>query len=169
MVEAILRRMPDDVNHSCPQFSRTPVNFQRVPTVDAGHPAGWRCYTGRSGALIGRSGALIGISGFCKSAPDSLLLQHFGFTPDVVTVAVRQRVAVPARAARAAGIAVWLVHHGDPQGCFSGADAADGFITHFDQFEPQRWPAAGWRPGTAAAGHAPQGAAGTAQNLPPNF
>lgn len=162
MVEAILRRMPDDVNHNCPQFSRTPVNFQRVPTVDAGHPAGWRRYTGCSGALIG-------ISGFCKSAPDSLLLQHFGFTPDAVTAAVRQRVAVPARTARAAGIAVWLVHHGDPQGCFSGADAADSFITHFDQFEPQRLPAAGWRPGTAAAGHAPQGAAGTAQNLPPNF
>ena len=34
VVDTILRRMPDYVNHICPQFSRTHVNFQRVPTVD---------------------------------------------------------------------------------------------------------------------------------------
>ena len=34
----ILRRMPDYVNHICPQFSRTHVNFQRVPTVDTQQP-----------------------------------------------------------------------------------------------------------------------------------
>lgn len=38
VVETILRRMPDYVNHICPQFSRTHVNFQRVPTVDTSHP-----------------------------------------------------------------------------------------------------------------------------------
>ena len=38
MVETILRRMPDYVNHICPQFSRTHVNFQRVPTVDTSNP-----------------------------------------------------------------------------------------------------------------------------------
>jgi len=34
----ILRRMPDYVGHICPQFSRTHVNFQRVPTVDTSNP-----------------------------------------------------------------------------------------------------------------------------------
>ena len=38
VVETILRRMPDYVNHTCPQFSRTHVNFQRVPTVDTSNP-----------------------------------------------------------------------------------------------------------------------------------
>jgi phosphoribulokinase len=30
--------MPDYVSHICPQFSRTHVNFQRVPTVDTSNP-----------------------------------------------------------------------------------------------------------------------------------
>jgi phosphoribulokinase len=30
--------MPDYVNHICPQFSRTHLNFQRVPTVDTSNP-----------------------------------------------------------------------------------------------------------------------------------
>jgi phosphoribulokinase len=38
VVETILRRMPDYANHICPQFSRTHVNFQRVPTVDTSNP-----------------------------------------------------------------------------------------------------------------------------------
>jgi phosphoribulokinase len=38
VVETILRRMPDYVRHICPQFSRTHVNFQRVPTVDTSNP-----------------------------------------------------------------------------------------------------------------------------------
>ena len=38
VVDTILRRMPDYVNHICPQFSRTHVNFQRVPTVDTQQP-----------------------------------------------------------------------------------------------------------------------------------
>jgi phosphoribulokinase len=38
VVETILRRMPDYVNFICPQFSRTHVNFQRVPTVDTSNP-----------------------------------------------------------------------------------------------------------------------------------
>jgi phosphoribulokinase len=32
VVDTILRRMPDYVNYICPQFSRTHINFQRVPT-----------------------------------------------------------------------------------------------------------------------------------------
>jgi len=38
VVDTILRRMPDYINHLCPQFSRTHVNFQRVPTVDTSNP-----------------------------------------------------------------------------------------------------------------------------------
>jgi phosphoribulokinase len=38
VLSTILRRMPDYVNHICPQFSRTHVNFQRVPTVDTSNP-----------------------------------------------------------------------------------------------------------------------------------
>jgi phosphoribulokinase len=38
VVETMLRRMPDYVNHIMPQFSRTHVNFQRVPTVDTSNP-----------------------------------------------------------------------------------------------------------------------------------
>ncbi|MGF6640622.1 phosphoribulokinase [Paraburkholderia sp. MM6662-R1] len=38
VVDTILRRMPDYVNYICPQFSRTHVNFQRVPTVDTSNP-----------------------------------------------------------------------------------------------------------------------------------
>ena len=30
--------MPDYINHIAPQFSRTDINFQRVPTVDTSHP-----------------------------------------------------------------------------------------------------------------------------------
>ncbi len=38
VVDTVLRRMPDYVNHVVPQFSRTHVNFQRVPTVDTSNP-----------------------------------------------------------------------------------------------------------------------------------
>ena len=38
VTDTILRRMPDYVNYICPQFSRTHVNFQRVPTVDTSNP-----------------------------------------------------------------------------------------------------------------------------------
>jgi len=38
VVDSILRRMPDYVHYICPQFSRTHVNFQRVPTVDTSNP-----------------------------------------------------------------------------------------------------------------------------------
>jgi phosphoribulokinase len=38
VTDTILRRMPDYVNCICPQFSRTHVNFQRVPIVDTSNP-----------------------------------------------------------------------------------------------------------------------------------
>ena len=38
VTETILRRMPDYVNYITPQFTRTHVNFQRVPVVDTSNP-----------------------------------------------------------------------------------------------------------------------------------
>jgi len=38
IVDTILRRMPDYVHYITPQFSRTHINFQRVPTVDTSNP-----------------------------------------------------------------------------------------------------------------------------------
>src|SRR3972149_1093625 len=38
VTDAILRRMPDYVQYICPQFTRTHVNFQRVPVVDNSDP-----------------------------------------------------------------------------------------------------------------------------------
>ncbi len=37
-VQTILRRMPDYVRYITPQFSRTDINFQRVPLVDTSNP-----------------------------------------------------------------------------------------------------------------------------------
>lgn len=38
VTDTILRRMPDYVKYICPQFSRTHINFQRVPVVDTSNP-----------------------------------------------------------------------------------------------------------------------------------
>jgi len=38
VTDTILRRMPDYLNYICRQFSRTDVNFQRVPVVDTSNP-----------------------------------------------------------------------------------------------------------------------------------
>ena len=38
VTHTILRRMSDYVNYICPQFSRTHINFQRVPVVDTSNP-----------------------------------------------------------------------------------------------------------------------------------
>ncbi len=38
VTDVILRRMPDYVHYICPQFSRTHINFQRVPVVDTSNP-----------------------------------------------------------------------------------------------------------------------------------
>jgi phosphoribulokinase len=38
VIDTILGRMPDYVKYICPQFSRTHVNFQRVPIVDTSNP-----------------------------------------------------------------------------------------------------------------------------------
>lgn len=38
ITETILKRMPDYVNYICPQFTKTDINFQRVPIVDTSNP-----------------------------------------------------------------------------------------------------------------------------------
>ena len=38
VVDIILKRMPDYIHHITPQFSRTHINFQRVPLVDTSNP-----------------------------------------------------------------------------------------------------------------------------------
>jgi len=38
VTDTILRRMHDYVHYICPQFSRTHINFQRVPVVDTSNP-----------------------------------------------------------------------------------------------------------------------------------
>lgn len=38
VVQTILNRMPDYIDYICPQFSRTYINFQRVPMVDTSNP-----------------------------------------------------------------------------------------------------------------------------------
>ncbi len=38
VTETILRRLPDYVKYISPQFSRTDINFQRVPMVDTSNP-----------------------------------------------------------------------------------------------------------------------------------
>ena len=38
VTDTILRRMPDYVRYICPQFTRTDINFQRVPVVDTSNP-----------------------------------------------------------------------------------------------------------------------------------
>jgi len=38
VTDTILRRMYDYVHYICPQFSRTHINFQRVPVVDTSNP-----------------------------------------------------------------------------------------------------------------------------------
>ncbi len=38
VMDTILRRMPDYIHFITPQFSRTDINFQRIPTVDTSNP-----------------------------------------------------------------------------------------------------------------------------------
>ncbi len=38
VIDTILNRMPDYINYIAPQFSRTHINFQRVPMVDTSNP-----------------------------------------------------------------------------------------------------------------------------------
>ena len=52
VTKTILRRMPDYVTHIIPQFSRTDVNFQRVPLVDTSNPFAVREIPGPDESLV---------------------------------------------------------------------------------------------------------------------
>ncbi len=38
VIDIILKRMPDYIHHITPQFSRTHINFQRIPLIDTSNP-----------------------------------------------------------------------------------------------------------------------------------
>lgn len=38
VMDSVVRSMDDYINYITPQFSRTHINFQRVPTVDTSNP-----------------------------------------------------------------------------------------------------------------------------------
>lgn len=38
VMDSVVRSMEDYINYITPQFSRTHINFQRVPTVDTSNP-----------------------------------------------------------------------------------------------------------------------------------
>ena len=48
----ILRRLPDYVTYITPQFSRTDINFQRVPLVDTSNPFVVRDIPGPDESLV---------------------------------------------------------------------------------------------------------------------
>lgn len=52
VVEAIKRRMDDYVEHITPQFSKTDINFQRIPTVDTSNPFITREVPGADESLV---------------------------------------------------------------------------------------------------------------------
>ncbi|MBT8447865.1 MAG: phosphoribulokinase, partial [Gammaproteobacteria bacterium] len=49
---SILRRMPDYVHYICPQFSRTDINFQRIPLVDTSNPFNASAIPGNDKSLL---------------------------------------------------------------------------------------------------------------------
>lgn len=84
--EMILRRMPDYVHYICPQFSRTDVNFQRVPTIDTSNP-----FTLEEIPSSDESMVVIHISNRRKIRPDyrhllELLQGSFMSRPDTLVV-----------------------------------------------------------------------------------
>ncbi len=82
----ILSRMPDYVHYICPQFSRTDVNFQRVPTIDTANP-----FTQEEIPSNDESMVVIHISNRRKIAPDyryllEMLRGSFMSKPDTIVV-----------------------------------------------------------------------------------
>ena len=71
VVDTILRRMPDYVNHIVPQFGVTHVNFQRVPTVDTSNP-----FTARDIPTLDESFVVIRFRDPRKTRPDFAYLLH---------------------------------------------------------------------------------------------
>ncbi|MFZ5608480.1 MAG: transketolase-like TK C-terminal-containing protein [Pseudomonadota bacterium] len=53
--------------------------------MEAGVAQGWE-------GLVGPRGAMIGMTGFGLSAPADALFKYFGFTPQAIVEAVKQRL-----------------------------------------------------------------------------
>ncbi len=84
--QMILSRMPDYVHYICPQFSRTDVNFQRVPTIDTANP-----FTLEEIPSNDESMVVVHISNRRKIAPDyryllEMLQGSFMSKPDTIVV-----------------------------------------------------------------------------------
>lgn len=82
----ILRRMPDYVHYICPQFSRTDINFQRIPTIDTSNP-----FTAQEIPSNDESMVVINISNRRKINPDfryllEMLQGAFMSRPDTIVV-----------------------------------------------------------------------------------
>jgi phosphoribulokinase len=103
VARTILRRMPDYMKYIAPQFSRTDVNFQRVPLVDTSNPFVLQDIPGFAESLLvihlnpgGRVRAdfdelMAGIDGVFRSRPDTLVVpgEHM---PDAMERVLRPAV-----------------------------------------------------------------------------
>lgn len=111
IVDTILRRMPDYVNYVTPQFSRTHINFQRVPTVDTSNPFIARDIpTPDESFVIVRFADPKGvdfpyllnmISGSFMSRPNNLVVPggKMGFTMEIILEPVIDRLVAESRKA----------------------------------------------------------------------
>ncbi|MBM4189503.1 MAG: phosphoribulokinase [Betaproteobacteria bacterium] len=111
IVDTILRRMPDYVNYVTPQFSRTHINFQRVPTVDTSNPFIARDIpTPDESFVIVRFADPKGvdfpyllnmISGSFMSRPNNLVVPggKMGFTMEIILEPVIDRLVADSRKA----------------------------------------------------------------------
>ena len=90
--QMILRRMPDYVHYICPQFSRTDINFQRVPTIDTSNP-----FTATEIPTNDESMVVIQIANLQKIKPDfrallEMLQGSFMSRPDTLVVPAGKNV-----------------------------------------------------------------------------
>ena len=88
----ILRRMPDYVHYICPQFSRTDINFQRIPTIDTSNP-----FTALEVPTNDESMVVIHIANRRKLKPDfryllEMLQGSFMSRPDTIVVPAGRQV-----------------------------------------------------------------------------
>lgn len=90
--QMILRRMPDYVHYICPQFSRTDINFQRIPTIDTSNP-----FTAAEIPTNDESMVVIQIANLQKLKPDfrallEMLQGSFMSRPDTLVVPAGKNV-----------------------------------------------------------------------------
>ena len=71
VTDTILRRMHDYTHYIVPQFSRTDINFQRVPTVDTSNP-----FAARDIPTLDESFVVIRFKDTRKTKPDFVNLLH---------------------------------------------------------------------------------------------